>query len=110
MIWRLRPVIFLPAIPQHVENSVQNLAHVNRALRPPGLAGGIIGSTTAIRRRSDHSDNEEHCGQQQCDVQASTGPPRIKCQHRITTDSSDATTSWIASRLRLGLQSFSPSF
>ena len=75
MIWRLRPVIFLPAIPQHVENSVQNLAHVNRALRPPGLAGGIIGSTTAIRRRSDHSDNEEHCGQQQCDVQASTGPP-----------------------------------
>jgi hypothetical protein len=55
-----------------------------------------------IRRQSDHPDNEDHCGRQQCDVQASTSgapPSRIKRQHRITTDSSDSTTSWIGSKM-----------
>ena len=66
----------LAAAPQHVENFVQNLAHVDRA-----LAAAVLGqwdSTTPHSAPVRSWDNENRCGPPQCDVDASTtdAPPR----------------------------------
>src|SRR5262245_45953733 len=92
----------LAACPQHVENSVQNLAHVDRALaaallsrwhhgldnRPFG-ASQITRITKTDAVRSNAMFRLPH---------RALPPRESNAQHRITTDSSDSTTSWIGSK------------
>src|SRR5437667_3423728 len=92
----------LAAGPQDVENSVQNLAHINRA-----LAAAVLG-------RWDHGLDNRPFGASQITRITKTAavrsnamfrlphralPPReSSANHRITTDSSDSTISWIGSK------------
>src|SRR5262245_56851086 len=93
----------LAARRQHIEDAVQNLAHINRAIAAAVFSGWDHGlNDRPFGPQSNHSDNEDRCDLQQGGVPASTsGPPREvanQAPNGITTDSSDSTTSWIGSQ------------